>query len=319
MKILILGGSSGFIGSNLVNYFAGKHETIATFNANGGKKGENSKCTYLPADLTIKDSVNNLFSTVKPDVVINAAARTTGSKDVIERPFLHVTDNAMINSLVFEACHTNKVKHCLFFSCSVMFNPKESAQKESDWNPGQEIYSSYFGVGNMKVFSEKLCEFYSRLNVCKYTVVRLSNVFGPGDKFDFDKCHMMPALIRRVFEATDSLEIWGSGIACRDLIYIDDVVDLVERVIERQATKYELFNCGVGVARSINNVAQILKLATGKHKLKLIFDVSKPDIPTTVVLDTSKAKEILGWEAKTTFEDGISKTLSWYGLNRQSL
>lgn len=319
MKILILGGSTGFIGSNLVNYFAGKHEVFATFNADGGKKGTNEKCTYLPANLTLKNSVDSLFSEVQPDVLINAAARTTGSKDVIERPFLHVTDNAMINSLVFEACHTYKVKHCLFFSCSVMFNPKDSPQKESDWSPGQEIYSSYFGVGNMKVFSERLCEFYSRLNVCKYTAIRLSNVFGPGDKFDFDKCHMMPALVRRVFEATDSLAVWGSGRACRDLIYVDDVVDFVDKVIEKQSGKYELFNCGVGVARSITSVVESIKSVAGKHDLKLIFDITKPDIPTTVILDTSKAKDLLGWEPKTLFEDGISKTLDWYKFTRLPL
>lgn len=314
MKILILGGSRGFIGSNLVNYFADECEVFATYNANGGEKGLNDKCAYLPVDLTLKASVESLFLKVQPDIVINAAARTTGSKDVIERPFLHVTNNSIINSLVFEACHVHKVKHCLFFSCSVMFKPKNSPQKESDWNAGQEIYSSYFGVGNMKVFSERLCEFYSRLNVCKYTVIRLSNVFGPGDKFDFDKCHMMPALIRRVFEATEFLEVWGSGLACRDLIYIDDVVDLVSKVIEKQTGKYELFNCGVGIARSIESVIQSIKNVANKQDLKLVFDSTKPDIPTTVVLDWSKAKDILDWAPKTPFEEGIAKTLNYYKL-----
>ena len=185
--------------------------------------------------------VDELFKRTKPDIVLHAAAYTTGSKDVVEAPWKHVTTNTIINALVLEACNTHKVEHTVFFSCSVPYQSKDTPQKETDWNPGDEIPKSYFGVGNMKVFTERLCEFYSRLGG-KFTAIRNSNIYGPWDKTDFDKCHMLPAQIRKVCEATNTLEVWGDGVSTkRDVLYVSDVVGLVDAVINNQKKNYELF------------------------------------------------------------------------------
>ena len=192
-----------------------------------------------------------------------------------------------------------------------MYQPKEEAQSETDWSPSDEIYSSYFGVGNMKVFNEKMCDFYSRLGSTKFTAFRHSNVYGPYDKFDFDKCHVVPAFVRKVIEAEQELEIWGTGKAKRDVIYIDDLIEFLSLCIKNQKNPYELFNCGAGQAFPILDLAKtVMKIQSKDLKIKL--DETKPDIPTTVILNCDKAKEILGWEPKTSLEEGLSRTCDWY-------
>lgn len=294
-KLLIL-GSTGFIGKNLWNFFEKKEDYILQH--------------WPIIDLTKKEDVKRLFDTMMPDIVIHAAAVTTGSKDVIEQPWLHITDNVIMNALVFEACHKYNVKHCVWFSCSVPYKSSDSPQKESDWKI-EDIPPVYFGVGNMKVYSEKLCEFYGGLGNCKYTAIRHSNVMGPYDKFDLDKCHLLPAMIRKVVEASNTLEVWGDGKAKRDLLYIDDLVDFVDKVIQKQESSYELFNCGSGKAYSINTIIDIISKIEGK-KLEIIYNNSKPNIPTVTILNIDKAKLVLGWEPKTKLEDGIKKTLEYY-------
>ena len=266
---------------------------------------------YVTLDLREENTVKELFKDSGFDVVIQAAATTTGSKDVVERPYLHVTDNVVMNAWIFREATLNNVGHVLFPSCTVMYQPKEEAQSETDWSPSDEIYSSYFGVGNMKVFNEKMCDFYSRLGSTKFTAFRHSNVYGPYDKFDFDKCHVVPDFVRKVIEAEQELEIWGTGKAKRDVIYIDDLIEFLSLCIKNQKNPYELFNCGAGQAFPILDLAKtVMKIQSKDLKIKL--DETKPDIPTTVILNCDKAKEILGWEPKTSLEEGLSRTCDWY-------
>lgn len=315
-RVLILGGG-GFIGSNLLKMFD-KLEGYQVFTTlhKYNPKVTTKNIGFYKADLTDRANVDRLFNLTRPDIVIHAAAVTTGAKDTLERPYIHVTDNVMANALVLEHCYKYKVDHTIFFSCTVMYQPKDAPQKEGDWKPGDEIYGTYFGVGNMKVFTEKLCDFYSRLEGAgKFTAIRHSNVYGPYDKFELDKCHMLPAMVKKVVDAKDTLEVWGEGKACRDLIYVDDLLDFVMKALEYQKSQYQLFNCGGGKAYSIQEILDTLQEICGKT-LEISYNTSKPDIPTTVVLDCTKAKERLKWEPTTTLEDGLKATVKYYEQTR---
>jgi len=307
---LMVLGADGFIGRNVLEYFHG----LGTYNLIGFYHEDNEYpllegVTQRRGDLKEESTSTNLFEGV--DIVIQAAATTTGSQDVINAPFLHVTDNAVMNSYIFRECHLAGVKHVIFPSCTVMYQPKETAQSEEDWNASDEIYGNYFGVGNTKVYLERMCEFYSRLGNTKFTAIRHSNVFGPYDKFDLAKCHVLPAFVNKIVAATDELEIWGSGKAKRDLLYIDDLVRFIDLAIQNQQDSYELFNCGVGEAVSILDLASTICSLEGKT-LEFKLNIDKPDIPTTVVLNCDKAKKLLGWEPKVSLEEGLINTLAWY-------
>ena len=310
MKKLLICGGEGFIGRNCIEHFkkTGKYQITSTyFTSIKHKPIEGVK--YIQVDLRNESEVKQIVK--DQHIIIHAAATTTGSKDVIERPYVHVTDNAVMNSWLFREAHLNKVEHLIFFSCTVMYQPNNEPQKESDWSANDEIYGNYFGVGNMKVFSENMCNFYSRLGNTKFTAIRHSNVYGPYDKFDLDKCHVLPAFINKIINSNETLDVWGDGSAKRDIIYIDDLVDMVDKVINKQSTKYKLYNCGAGKAYSIKELANVIMDVNNKQ-LTIEYDISKPNIPTVVILDCVKANKELDWYPTTKVEDGIQITSNWY-------
>tara|TARA_R110000851_G_scaffold181770_2_gene330817 strand:- start:1814 stop:2770 length:957 start_codon:yes stop_codon:yes gene_type:complete len=316
-KTMLICGADGFIGKSALDHFKEKYEITATlFGTPSPRRGVVSGVKYVSIDLRNESEVIELFDKNHFDVVLQAAATTTGAKDVVERPYVHVTDNTVMNAWIFREAMRTKVGHLLFPSCTVMYQPKEVPQSELDWSPLDEMYPAYFGVGNMKVFCENMCDFYSRIGETKFTAFRHSNVYGPYDKFDLDKCHVVPAFVNKVINAKDTLEIWGKGQASRDIIYIDDLVDFIEKCIDKQEDNYELYNCGAGEAYPILELAKTIMNLNNKD-LQFKFDLTKPDIPTTVILDCSKAKEQLGWSPRTDVIEGLKRTSEWYIKNVQ--
>lgn len=312
---MLICGADGFIGKNALDHFKDRYNITATlFSCDEPSRGKVEGVEYIRVDLRNEDEVIELFERKTYHVALQCAATTTGAKDVVERPYVHVTDNTVMNAWIFREAMRTSVGHLLFPSCTVMYQPREYPQSETDWSPLDEIYSAYFGVGNMKVFCEKMCEFYSRIGTTKFTAFRHSNVYGPYDKFDLDKCHVVPAFVNKVINAEDTLEIWGQGNASRDIIYIDDLIDFIDKCIQNQDTKYELYNCGAGQAYPILQLAKCIMELNNKD-LQFKFDLTKPDIPTTVILDCSKAKDQLGWSPKIDVTEGLRRTSEWYKEN----
>ncbi len=180
----------------------------------------------------------------------------------------------------------------------------------------QEIHPSYFGVGWTKVYIEKMCEFYSRIGDTKYTVIRHSNIYGPYDKFDLEKSHVFGATITKVMTAKDGSKIvvWGAGDEERDLLYISDLVNFVALAIDKQESKFELYNVGYGSSVSVNDLVKKIIASSGKD-IRIEHDLSKPSIKTKLCLDIAKAKNSLGWFPKISLDEGIQKTMEWYKAN----
>jgi GDP-L-fucose synthase len=148
MKILVC-GATGFIGRNIAESFANREgfKVIGVFNKR--PKYNHPNLEWVSADLNKPEDVNRVLEGV--DVVIQAAATTSGSKDVISRPYIHVTDNAVMNSLLFRTAYEKKVKHVIFFSCTVMLQSSDKPQTEEDYDANTEIHPRYFGVGQTKL------------------------------------------------------------------------------------------------------------------------------------------------------------------------
>ena len=185
-----------------------------------------------------------------------------------------MNDNAIINSMVTRSAFDNKINHVIVFSCSVMYQSSKKPLKEKDFNPSLKMYPNYFGAGWMKVFVEKMCEFYARLGINKYTLVRHSNTYGPGDKFDLAKSHVLAATINKVVNCKNNkVLIWGDGKEERDLLFIDDLINFVYLAIKYQKKSYELYNVGSGKLISINKLAYKIIKVFGK-KITALNDTS---------------------------------------------
>jgi GDP-L-fucose synthase len=314
MKTILICGATGFIGRNLLDYYhkQNKYNIIATHYNRPAIKGYN-EVKWVKIDLRDPIAVKSVLTGV--DIVLQFAATTSGSKDITTRPYIHVTDNAVMNSLLLRECYEQNIEHFVFPSCTVMYQPSDNALSENDWNGNDEIFPTYFGVGNTKVYIEKMCEFFSRLGRTKHTVMRHSNMYGPYDKYDLERSHMFGATITKVMTSQNGkVNVWGTGEEARDLLYVDDLVEFVDAAINNQESNYELFNVGLGKATQVKDVVSKIITHSGKD-LEMVHDLSKPTIPTSLFLDCSKAKQLLNWEPKVTLDEGIIKTIKWYKEN----
>jgi GDP-L-fucose synthase len=315
-KVLVC-GATGFIGRNSAEYFA-EHTDYEVYGTYFSSPPLNhAKIQMQQADLTKQKDVDRVIKGM--DVVIQAAAVTSGIQDVADNPHAFISDNAVMNSLVFRSTFDHSVSNTVLLSCTVMYQSRETPLKETDFDANEEMYPSYFGGAWNKVYFEKMCEFYSRLGRGKYTAIRHSNVYGPYDKYDLQKAHVFGATVTKVMTAEDGkLAVWGTGEEERDLLHVSDLVKGFQLAIEKQSTPYELYNIGCGQAISIKGLVEKIIGASGKTLL-LEHDLSKPSNKTSFCLDCEKAKVELGWEPKVSLEQGIQKTIEWYKENMLNL
>lgn len=309
-KIIILGGT-GFIGKNLLIHYSKKknYKVYATYFRS--EKFYLNNVTWIKADLRIEKNVKKVTKNI--DIVIQAAATTSGAKDVVNSPYIHVTDNAIMNSLILRSCFHNKVKHIVFFSCTTMYPSSNKKLKEDDYS-NEKILKNYFGVAHTKLYIEKVCEFFSSLKVTKHTVIRHSNIYGPYDKYDLNKSHFFGATVTKVMTADDSITVWGKGEEKRDMLYISDLINFVDLSILKQKSFFELYNCGYGKSFSVKDVVKKIIFASNK-KLKIKFDITKPNLNINILIDSQKAKKKLGWSPKVSLDKGIKKTIHWWKNN----
>ena len=309
---IIICGATGFIGRNILENFAKNrsYNIVAVYNKRPKFFVKNVK--WKKVDLLDTTAIKKLF--LKNDIVIQAAATTSGSKDIVNKPFIHVTDNAVMNSLILRAGYEKKISKLIFFSCTVMYQSSKRKLKEIDFDANENIHPNYFGVGWTKVYIEKMCQFYSRLGDTKYTVIRHSNIYGEHDKYDLKKSHVFGASITKVMKARNEVVIWGKGLEKRDLLYVGDLVDFVNKSIKYQKNKFELVNVGLGKAISIKDLVNLIVKKSGK-KLEIKHDLSQPSIPTYLSLNIDKARKVFKWKPSTSIESGIIKSICWWKLN----
>jgi len=312
-KTILLCGATGFIGRNLLERFgkSGDYNVRAVWHTKPAL--EQYDVDWVQADLNNTHDVTRVMTGV--DIVLQFAATTSGAKDIVNRPYIHVTDNAVMNSLLLREAYEQDIEHFVFPSCTVMYQPKEEATSEEDFDGSKRLYERYFGVGNTKVYIEKMCEFYAGLGKTKHTVLRHSNMYGPYDKYDLERSHVFGATITKVMTSADGcVHMWGTGEEERDLLHVNDLVEFVNEALTNQKEQYGLYNVGVGSAISIIDLVREIISQSGRN-LEILHDLSKPTIKTSLYLNCTKAKNEIGWEPKISLKEGIKRTLEWYREN----
>jgi len=272
---------------------------------------------YVRCDLTKMKDCQKVVSGM--DYVFLCAANTSGAAVIASTPLVHVTPNILMNSQMLEAAYFAKVKKFVWLSSNAAYPPSgDRPVKEEEMFNG-DPYETYFAVGWMKRYTEILCKLYSeRLkNPMSTVVLRPSNMYGPYDDYDFATSHVMAALIRRVVERHNPLEVWGTGDDIRDWIYIDDFIKALILAAEK-IDSYNPINIGLGKGYSIKQALQMMLEIDGYNDAKIVFNSSKPSMIPIRLIDITKAETLLGFKPETELREGIKKTLEWYRKTYQS-
>lgn len=314
-RILITGGS-GLVGQNLTERLI--NEGYTDLRVNLHKRGvrkvyDNANYTYH--DLQTYDGC--LTATVDVDVVFHCAASTSNAVDTVVDPLAHVTPNVAMNNFLIDAAWRNNVKHYVFISSNTVYPPKgDEPVVESDFL-FDEPYPVYFPVGWMKRYAEVQCELYAKYlpRTMKCTVVRPANLFGPHDKYDFNKCHVTPATIRKVADKMDPIPVWGDGTELRDLLYVGDFVEALQVIMENETEMFQTYNVGSNKVYSVLEVLELMK-TIAEYNAPTEFISGKPSMIPTRKIDSNKIKEKLGWQATTSLAIGLKMAYDWYNENK---
>lgn len=309
-KILIC-GATGFIGRNSIDRFRlnNKYKIIAVYNKR--KPILVNNVSWVKADL--RKYKNCVRVTKGIDIVLQFAATTSGSNIILNKPYVHVTDNAVMNSYLLKSIFHNKIKHFIFTSCTVMY-PDSKIKCNEKMVDESKIFNPYFGAAITKLYIEKLCLFFSKICKTKFSIIRHSNIYGPFDKFDIQNGHFIGSSFKKILSRKiNSISIFGKGNEKRDYLYVDDLISFVEKIIQKQKKNYEIFNCAYGKSYSILNVLKKIISLSGSKK-KVIYKKGK-NLGINILVSNTKAKKKLNWSPKYTLDEGLKKTLKWYREN----
>ena len=280
-----------------------------------GKAGFGNIVTAGHAEVDLRDAqaVRGFYDRHKPEYVFVAAARVGGiyANDAYPAEFLY--DNLMIECNVIDSAYRSGVEKLLFLGSTCIY-PKLAPQplKEEYLLTGPlEPTNEWYAVA--KIAGIKLCQAYRRQYGCHYISAMPTNLYGPGDNFDLQNSHVLPALIRKFHEAKlagqPTVTVWGTGKPLREFCHVDDCADACLYLMETY-DEPEIVNIGVGSDVSISDLAALVKRVVG-YAGGIVFDTGKPDGTPRKLVDVDRLRA-LGWEARIGLEDGIRDTYRWY-------
>ncbi|NQV80106.1 MAG: NAD-dependent epimerase/dehydratase family protein, partial [Alphaproteobacteria bacterium] len=309
-KRALVAGGSGFIGSHVAERLRAEDCAVRIVHCNNPISIDTDGMEVMQADLRDAEACRRAVTDM--DYVFMCAAVTSGAAAIRHNPMSHITPNVIANAQMLDAAHAAGVERFLFVSSSIVYSPADDHPcAEDDTNSG-EPYSVYYAAGWMKRYAEILCRTYAEVaNPAMSTVViRPGNIYGPRDKFDIGRSHVTAALIRKVVDRQDPIEVWGTGEDVRDLIYIDDFVEGLVRAFRHPVTHY-VANIASGRGVSVHQILQTAMKAGDYADAHIELRLDKPSTIPILLIDTSRAKADLGFQAKTSLEDGIRRTIDW--------
>ena len=303
--VILITGGTGFLGSFVVEKL----------------KKKEYRNVFIPRskdyNLINMEAVKRLYKDSNPDIVIHLAAKVGGIGANRENPGRFFYDNLMMGVQMMEQGRRFGIEKFVALG-TICCYPKFTHVpfKEKDlWNGYPEETNAPYGLAKKMLLVQS--QAYRKQYGFNSIFLMPVNLYGPGDNFDPKSSHVIPALIKKCFDAKkegkDNIVIWGTGKATREFLYVKDCAEAIILAAEKY-DKSNPVNIGAGFEISIKNLIALIAKLT-EFKGKIIWDTSKPDGQPRRKLDVSKAKKEFGFVAKTDFQEGLGKTIEWYRKN----
>ena len=276
--------------------------------------------TSKELDLRNSKVVYDFIASVKPDVIIDSAARVGGILANNEYPYNFLMENMQIQNNLIAAAHELDIKKFIFLGSSCIY-PKLAPQplKEEHLLTGSlEPTNEWYAIA--KISGVKLCEAIRKQFGKDFVSLMPCNLYGPSDNFDLETSHVLPAMLRKFHLAklddNKPVTLWGSGKPMREFLHVDDLANAVLFALENRLPD-SLYNVGAGSDLTIKNLAEIIQDQVG-HNGTIIWDSDKPDGTYRKIMDSSKMLA-LGWKPKYSLALGISQTYYWFLKHQDNL
>lgn len=271
-------------------------------------------------DLTEQSEVRRLYAERSPSVVVHLAAACGGIGANVENPARFLYENALMGLALLEEGRKAGLEKLVLISTTCSY-PKDAPlplQEDSIWTGKPVGATGPYGMA--KRLLHEACETYGRQYGLPCAVLVPANLYGPGDHFEEEKSHVIPAIIRRYVEAKDQgideVSNWGTGTPTREFLHASDAAEAIALAVERDVPCVPI-NLGTGVETSIADLTTMIAEAVG-YEGKVVWDTTKPDGQPRRYLDVSRAEDLLGFKAQTDLARGLRETVDWYRAQKAS-
>lgn len=298
--VVLVAGSTGLAGSAIVKVFESQGHHVIGINRSA-------------VDLIDAQATESFIARLKPSLIVDAAAKVGGIGANSSYPVEFLSDNITIQGNLMRAAHKANVARFVFLGSSCIY-PRDCAQPIKEeylmTGPLEETNSAYAVA---KIAGIEMINSYRKEYGSNWISLMPTNLYGPRDNFDLAASHVLPALIRRFVEASETgaekVTLWGSGTPLREFLHVDDLAKAVVTAAENYNSSMHL-NVGSGEDLSIKELAEKVAAAAGFGG-QIEWDSSKPDGTPRKVLDVSRINA-LGWKPTITLDEGIASTIAWY-------
>lgn len=316
-KTIFLAGATGMAGTAILNNIiknCPETRVRASCYTTSKPLARDGRVEYVQGDLRSAEDCRRMVSGC--EYAIMAAAYTGGAGFVKAFPWEHVNENLAMNIQMLETFRNEGVKRVVYVGSASLYQEFDGKLRESDLDMNCDPQEPYAGFGWVVRFIEKMCVFLHERTGMEIVMARVSNIYGPYASFNPETSNFIPAIIRKAVERADPFEIWGSPDVMRDVVYVDDFARAVVLMADNADLRCDVFNIGSGKEITVSDVVDSVLACSGHAPSVIRYLTDKPTTINRRVLDCTKAKELIGWEAQYSLDQGIMETMKWWEENR---